>query len=153
MNTTASDIFGNEDYIRNYILECWREALYLFKQNKTYLTIPIEYYDEVVDAQNGAVEDDPRAGIVLDYLNDKQVGDRVCTVEIFTKCFNGLKKNFSRMDAKEISRILANQKDWERNVSGTHRFQEYGTQRYWEKIDTNKKAETPIVKEKWSDLD
>lgn len=144
MQTSATDIFGREDYIRNYILECWREALYLYNQGKTYLTIPVKYYDEVLNAQNNAVEDDPRAGIVLDYLNDKNVGDRVCTVEIFTKCFNGLKKNFSRMDAKEISRILSNQNDWVRSNNGTHRFDEYGTQRYWEKIE---------VKEKWDDLD
>jgi len=153
MNTETGDIFKNEDYIRNYILECWREALFLLKEKKIYLTIPIEYYDEVLDAQNGAVEDDPRAGIVLDYLNDKQVGDRVCTVEIFTKCFNGLKKNFTRMDAKEISRILANQKDWERSSSGTHRFEEYGTQRYWEKIDISEQTKEPTTDTKWSDLD
>lgn len=156
MKTSAADIFGREDYIRDYILECWREALHLYKEGKTYLTIPIKYYDEVLNAQNSAVEDDPRAGIVLDYLNDKNVGDRVCTVEIFTKCYNGLKKNFSRMDAKEISRILSNQKDWVRSTSGTHRFDEYGTQRYWEKIDISEKSKETKEQtnnSKWDDLD
>lgn len=151
MKTSANDIFGREDYIRNYILECWREALYLLNQDKVYLTIPVEYYDEVLNAQNSAVEDDPRIGIVIDYLNDKEIDDKVCTVEIFTKCFNGLKKNFTRIDAKEIARILSNQKDWERSDTGTFRFPEYGTQRYWKKIS----LDNPITEKenKWSDLD
>ena len=132
-----------EDYVRNYILECWREALHLYKENKTYLTIPTKYYKDVLEAQNSAVEDDPQVGLLLDYLADKKVGDRVCTIEIFTQCFNGIKKNFNRLAAKEISRMLSTLPDWERKES-THRFETFGTQKYWEKIE---------IKEKWNDLD
>jgi len=133
-----------EDYVREYILECWREALHLYKEKKAYLTIPTRYYKDVVDAQNSAVEDDPQVGLLLDYLENKQIGDRVCTLEIFTQCFNGIKKNFNRLAAKEISRMLSNLPDWERGNNSTYRFKDYGTQRYWEKIE---------IKEKWNDLD
>ena len=143
INLRAGELNNREEEVRAYILQCWREALYLFKNGKTYLTIPAKYYKEVLEAQDSAVEDDPRAGIVLDYLNDKKVGDRVCTVEIFTNCFNGVQKKCTRLEGKEISRMLSSLPDWERSNS-THRFEQFGTQRYWEKIE---------VKEKWDDLD
>ena len=117
--------------------------MYLYKSGKTYLTIPSKYYKEVLEAQDSAVEDDPKMGMLLDYLADKKVGDRVCTMEIFTNCFNGIKKKFTRLDGKEISRMLSSLPDWER-FNSTHRFDTFGTQKYWEKVE---------IKEKWSDLD
>lgn len=142
VNLKPGELDGKEEYVRQYIIGCWREALYLFKNNKTYLSIPGKYYKDVVDAQNNAVEDDPKLGLVLDYLASKNVDDRVCAMEIFTNCFNGIKRNFSRLDAKEISRILSSLPDWQRKNS-THRFETFGTQRFWQKIDVNKK---------WNDL-
>lgn len=143
INLRQGELDGKENEIKDYILSCWREALYLYKQHKTYLIIPSKYYAEVAKAQDSAVEDDPKMGLLLDYLSDKQVGDRVCTLEVFTNCFNNLKKNFNRLEAKEISRMLSSLPDWKRNDNGTNRFKDYGTQKYWEKIDTNK----------WEDLD
>lgn len=137
------ELKNKEHYVRDYILECWREALVLFKEKKTYLSIPSEYYKDVVEAQDSAVEDDPKMGMLLDYLADKKVGDRVCTMEVFTNCFNGIKKNFSRLEGKEISRMLSSLPDWRRSNS-TARFDTYGTQKFWEKIE---------IKEKWDDLD
>lgn len=144
------ELDGKEEYVRNYILQCWREALVLYKENKTYLTIPNKYYQDVLAAQEDAVEDDPKMGIMLDYLDKKKVGERVCTVEIFTNCFNNLRKNFNRLEAKEISRMLSSLPDWERHNSTT-RFDDFGTQKYWEKISPN----NPITEKenKWDDLD
>lgn len=144
------DLDGKEEYVRNYILQCWREALVLYKEHKTYLTIPNKYYQDVLAAQEDAVEDDPKMGIMLDYLDKKKVGERVCTVEIFTNCFNNLRKNFNRLEAKEISRMLSSLPDWERHNSTT-RFDDFGTQKYWEKISPN----NPITEKesKWDDLD
>ena len=137
------ELDGRENDIKNYILECWREALYLYKQHKTYLIIPSKYYNDVASAQDSAIEDDPKMGMLLEYLGNKKPGDRVCTIEIFTNCFNNLKKNFNRLEAKEISRMLSSLPDWERSNS-THRFETFGIQKYWEKIE---------IKEKWDDLD
>lgn len=144
LNLKMGEIYKKENYIKDYILECWREALYLYNNGRTYLTIPIKYYKDVAKAQDSAVEDDPKTGMILDYLDKKEIGDRVCAIEIFTHCLNGLKKNFNRLESKEISRILSSLPDWQRSDGGTHRFDEYGTQRYWEKIE---------IKEDWNDLD
>lgn len=144
LNIKMGEIYRKEIYIKDYIMQCWREALVLYKEHKAYLTIPQKYYKDVVNAQNNAVEDDPKVGMILDYLDKKEIGDRVCNIEIFTNCLNGLKKNFDRLQSKEISRILASLPDWGRGGNTNHRFEVFGQQRYWEKI---------IPKDDWSDLD
>ena len=138
------DLFKKEDYVKNYILECWREALALYKANKTYLNIPFTYYKDVVKQQESVLQDDPRLGLILDYLNSKKVGDKVCGTEIFTNCLNGIKKNFTRSDSNEISRTMSYLKDWKR-VNSTYKFKDYGVQKYWEKIEYHE--------EDWGDLD
>lgn len=143
MNVKVGEIYSREKYIKNYILECWREALTLLKNDNAYLTIPNKYQKDVINEQDKAVEDDPKVGMILDYLDNKKVKDKVCNIEIFTNCWNGIRKNFDRLASKEISQILSSLPDWKRSDS-TYRFETYGTQRYWEKIE---------VKEKWNDLD
>lgn len=135
---------GKEHYVKDYILECWREALSLFKEGKTYLSIPSKYYKSIVIKQENVLEDDPKTGLILQYLNDKKVGEKVCGLEIFTSCFNGIKKNYSRGEAKEISRVMSYLNDWERGEKA-FRFKEYGVQKYWEKIEYHE--------DDWGDLD
>ena len=137
------ELFEKEMFVKNYILECWREALVLFKNHKTYLTIPGKYYDKIKSAQEYVMEDDPKVGLIEAYLNDKKIGDKVCGLEIFTKCLNEIKKNYGRSEAKEITRYMSYNKNWKR-CEKPNRFNDYGVQRCWEKIDPDSK---------WSDLD
>ena len=113
-------------------------------KGKTYLNIPFEYYKTVVKEQENVLEDDPKTGLLLQYLSDKPVGYKICGLEIFTNCFNGIKKNYSRGEAKEISRVMAYLNDWERGEKA-FRFKDYGVQKYWEKIEYHE--------EDWGDLD
>lgn len=145
LNVKIGQLYQQEREIREYILQCWREARYLLMVDETYLTIPTKYMDDVIRAQDAAVEDDPKTGMIMDFLNSKKVGDRVCNIEIFTNCLNGLKKNFDRLQSKEISRLLSSLPDWQRSKS-THRFDGYGPQKYWEKVEVKEE-------EDWSDLD
>lgn len=142
LNIKMGELYKQERYIREYILQCWREARYLFMIDETYLTIPGKYYNDVLQAQNNAVEDDPKVGMIMDFLDNKKVGDRVCNIEIFTNCLNGLKKNFDRKQQQDISRLMASLPNWERSKS-THRFDGFGPQKYWEKIE---------IVDEWEDL-
>lgn len=143
LNLKQGELFSKEGYVKEYILQCWREALYLFNNDKTYLTIPSQYQDVIKESQEKVMQDDPRTGLIEDYLSKKSVGDKVCGVEIFTKCLNGIRKNFAQSEAKEMSRYMSYHKEWKR-CDRPVRFQDYGPQRAWEKIDSNNK---------WSDLD
>ena len=157
LDIKQGEIFKHEKKIRKYILDCWREALYLYENHKTYLTIPTQYQVDVQERQSDVLEDDPKIGLMLDYLNQKKLGDRVCAIEIFTNCFNGIKKNFDRLQGKEISRILSSLPDWDRSTNGTHRFETYGVQRFWEKVEPGRKKkgkEVNLENDKdWDDLD
>jgi predicted P-loop ATPase len=137
------DLFRREAKVKEYILQCWREALTLFNEGNIYLTIPYKYMALVEEAQASVLEDDPKVGLIEAYLDSKEVGDKVCGLEIFTKCLNDIKKNYGTGAAKEISRYMAYHRDWKR-CNSTARFETYGVQKYWVKVS---------VDDNWSDLD
>lgn len=132
-NSNGRDIYKQRWSIKKYILQCWREALYLMKHDKTYLYISSEYDNIVLEHQRRAVMEDPRIGLILSYLNDKKSGDKVSGIELFTKCLNGLKKNYNTSEGKEISRIMDMLDGWYR----CDRFydKDFGQQRGWIKLD------------------
>lgn len=134
IRTKMGEFYGKEEEIKNYILSCWREALYLYNHGQTYLSLPLDVYEIAVRKQEGAVEDDPKVGLIREYLDNQEVGYRVCCLELFTKCLNGIKKNYDRSASRDIGRILNNIPGWERGEKPA-RLQDYGVQKYWEKME------------------
>ena len=152
VNTDGVDLYNKKDYVQNYILECWREALFLMKKGKTYLTIPSDYKSILENMQTSMVIDDPKIGLIFDYLDKQEMGAKVCGLEIYTKCLNNIRKNYGISDARELSRIMKNKKDWIK----CDRFYtpDYGQQRGWEKVgEYEKKKNTVKIQKEWDDLD
>lgn len=133
INTDVEGFFKHLDDVRYYILQCWREAFLKYTEDKIYLTIPTEYNDIVEKKRLLYTDDEPVEGIVMEYCHDKEVGYELCGMEIYTKCMNGLRKNYSALDSRNIARIMKNLKNWER-ISERKSFGEYGRQRYWRKM-------------------
>ena len=133
INTNVEEFFKNIEDVKKYILECWREAFYKYHKDEIYLTIPSEYEDIVNAKRLLYTDDDPVEGMVMAYCMDKPVGYEICGMEIYTKCMNGLRKNYSALDSRNIARIMKNLKNWER-VSQRKFFNDYGQQRYWRKM-------------------
>lgn len=127
------ELYKHEKYVKNYILQCWREAKDLYDDNKTYLVIPHKYNPLLEMHQDMATDDDPKIGVIIDYLDSKEVGYKLCGQEIFVNCCNGLKKNYSSKDGREISIILRRFPEWQR-VGNPIDFPGYGRQKYWEKV-------------------
>lgn len=146
------DFLNMEKSIKSYILQCWREALYLYKNKKTYLTIPFEYYDKVTEMQEKTIEDDPMENAVLEYLSKKEIGDYVCNLELYTNCGSGIKKNYTKAVGKVYTQILNDLPNW-RRLEGTKYVKDYGKQRVWEKIVPVAKKKNVIQLDDWSDLD
>ena len=134
IRTKMGEFCGKEEEIKNYILACWREALYLYNHGETYLSLPLDVYEIAIRKQEGAVEDDPKVGLIREYLDNQEVGYKVCCLELFTKCLNGIKKNYDRSASRDIGRILNNIPGWERGEKPA-RLQDYGVQKYWEKME------------------
>lgn len=154
VKSNARELYKCQTKIKRYILECWREALSLLRQNKAYLVIPIEYDEIVKKHQKDAVMDDPRIGLILSYLSDRQVGEKVSALELFTKCLNGLRKNYNLHEGKEIARVMDMLNDWDR--CDQYRDKDFGIQRGWVKIEVRNEIEKTITifdDEDYDDLD
>lgn len=134
INLEKGELFRNEKYVKEYILNCWREALYLYRKKKTYMTIPVKYNEIVETKSNKAVEDDPIVGMIEDYLEQKEEGYCVCGLEIFTECLNNLKKNYTKQEGRNINMIIRRMSGWK--PGDVKRFEKYGRQRCWIK-DSN----------------
>lgn len=134
IKSSRGELYDKEEYVKDYINQCWAEAKYLYDNNKTYLVIPRKYDDIVNEHVEMFVEDDPQKGLVAKYLDDKPVGYRVCVLELYTKALNNIQKKCSRLDSVNISNYMRSFKNWKLGRSNT-RFKDYGTQRYWEKVE------------------
>lgn len=134
VKSSRGELYDKEEYVKDYINQCWAEAKYLYDNNKTYLVIPRKYDDIVNEHVEMFVEDDPQKGLVAKYLDDKPVGYRVCVLELYTKALNNIQKKCSRLDSVNISNYMRSFKNWKLGRSNT-RFKDYGTQRYWEKVE------------------
>lgn len=150
INLEKGELFENEKYVKEYILNCWREALYLYNDNKIYLSIPSKYDDILEEHRSSAVEDDPKLGDIIAYLEEKEDGYKVCAKEIFVNCLSQLKKNYTRNDGKEIGAIMKMIPCW-RRVDKPQNFKEYGSQRYWVKDSNYEKTMKKINKRKVGD--
>lgn len=141
------------------VSQLWAEAVTLYKKGeKLYLNEELEAVARSI--QNGHMEQDPRTGIILDYLekglpadwDDKEIWERksylhdpdsnikrekVCAAEIWAECLGHDVSNMRAHDARLIYDILRNTPGWiERKPSRT-RFKHYGTQTTFVREQTN----------------
>lgn len=140
VKSSRGELYEKEKEVKEYIRQCWAEAKILYEKKETYLVIPRKYDNIVNEHVEMFVEDDPQKGMVEEYLHDKPVGYRVCVLEIFTKALKDIRKKCSRVDSIMISNYMRSFKNWKLGRSN-NRFAEYGTQRYWEKIEEDKDLE------------
>lgn len=137
MTLDVGELYKKEKEVKEYILQCWKEALHLYRKNKIYLTIPREYLGIVSNYQNSAMVEDVKLQAVENYLDEKEIGYRVCTYEIAIKVFGKLKKDVNKADSKIIMKYMIKQDNWVYR-SSTY-LPEYGNQRYWLKTEKSKR--------------
>lgn len=126
------ELYENPDYVKDYILSCWREALWLMKNDDKnfYLTIPNKYQDTVEEMQERRVIEDPKLTELESFLDEKEIGDKVCSRMIWAEAFRGIEKQATRGDFKMISGYMSKFDNWDR-VDSTITFEKYGKQKYW----------------------
>lgn len=133
VRSSRGELYEKQEYVKNYIAQCWAECKYLYDKGETYLVLDKKYEELVNERVSQFVEDDPQKGLVQEYLHDKPVGYKVCVIEIYTQVFRNIQRKCSRTDSMLIGNYMREFKNWKLGHSST-RFPEYGTQRYWEKI-------------------
>ena len=85
--------------------------------------------DVIRDRQESAVEDDWRIGMIEDYLDSKNVGDRTCCLELWQRAL-GMEGKPSKRDSNEISILMQRFEFWVKSKNEL-RVPNYGKQKCW----------------------
>ena len=153
-NTPAKDMW--EDLTPATVRLIWAEAVEIYRNGeKLYLSRELEKIAREV--QEAYEEENPKAGIVADYLDrllpegwetqdiytrrqwletDAQGTTRrtsVCTLEIWAEALNGNPDKLDRYAAKEIRDIMAGLPEWRHQGNKRVTVGPYGRQRYYER--------------------
>ena len=127
---TAANLYEHEKEIREYILQCWAEASYLYSKGELRPYADPDIIDIIRENQAQAVQDDYRVGMIKDFLETR---DEVCIPMLW---YEALKMRSdtrpTRRDSNELALIMQSMVGWERQ-NRTKYFTDYGTQRYWRK--------------------
>ena len=139
------------------IRQIWAEAVELYNAGEK-LYLPRHLEKAAREVQESYEEENPRAGIVADYLDRLLPTDwddmdsytrrawlesaeegtvkrtSVCTLEIWVEALGGNPDRIDRYGAKEIRDIMANLPDWRHQGNKRITCKPYGRQRYFERI-------------------
>jgi predicted P-loop ATPase len=153
-NQPARDFW--EELTPEVISLIWAEAVEIYKAGeKLYLTKELE--KAARDIQESYEEENPKAGIVADYLDrllptdwdSRDLYDRrawlesagegtvqratVCTLEIWAEALGGNPDKLDRYVAKEIRDIMAGLPEWRHQGARQRTIRPYGRQKYFER--------------------
>ena len=157
-NEPAKDMWA--ELTEEVIGQIWAEAVEIYRQGeKLYLSRELERMARAV--QEAYEEENPRAGIIADYL-DRQLPpgwddmdlyarrsflegtaegvtprQTVCILEIWAEALNGNPDKLDRYAIKEIGDIMAKWPEWRRSGSKRLTIKPYGRQRYYERTAEN----------------
>ncbi len=133
-HSTGYDLFDRADEIHLLIKQCWAEAVhkYLAGELKPFADRSLIY--DIRAAQESAMEDDWRAGMISEYLEKKNVGDKVCVIEIWYYALNMDEKTRpDRKDSIEISQIISSIPGWVRQKNAAR--SKWGFQKHFVKVE------------------
>jgi predicted P-loop ATPase len=153
-NKPAKDMW--EELTPEMVKLIWAEAVELYKAGEE-LYLPRTLEAVAREVQEAYEEENPRAGIIADYLDrllpagwegmdlyarrsflegeaqgtvERQT---VCILEIWAEALNGNPDKLDRYVIKEIRDIMAGLPDWRREKAKTATIRPYGRQRYYER--------------------
>lgn len=121
-------IFDHEAEIKAYIEQCWAEAYHKYKLGQMPPVASRELMAQIEAAQDAAVEDDYRVGMVEDFLDGKE---STCIIEVWQKALGNELSKPTKRDCTDISVILQSL-GWE-NTGKASRTVAYGVQKLWKK--------------------
>ena len=128
------DILEREAEIREYISQCWAEALCLFRRDELPPFADPSVITAIRQKQEAAMEDDWRIGAIAQYLDTckRSPKDTVSIIELWHCALNVAEEiKPQRKDSIEISQILLSLGGWKRAEATT--MTRWGKQRYYVK--------------------
>lgn len=134
-NLDGYDIFKREGELKEYIRQCWAEAVALYKAGVLDPYAKRELIDAIRAEQSNAEEDDWRVGAIMDYLDrEKRAPNAVtCVVELWHRALNEPEdRKPTRSDSIDITKIVNQLPGWTRDKK-PFRVPPWGLQRVWRK--------------------
>ena len=135
-NITQNDLHDHEKEIREYISQCWAEAVHLYKENKLLSYARRELKQDIMLAQENAMEDDWRAGAIQQYLEEKKnyADATVSVIELWYRALvNDSQFKPTRKDSIEIAQMVLSIPGWERSDKPI--YTEWGKQKVFIKTE------------------
>ena len=114
-NSFAYRLYDHEKEVKEYIRQCWAEAVTLYKAGHMQPFAKKEVLEQIRAAQEAAMEDDWRIGAIEQYLEDqkKTSNSTVSVIELWHKALNEDEASKpSRKDSIEITQIITNIPGW-----------------------------------------
>ena len=130
------DLFKHENECRDYIAQCWAEALAKYNDGNMPNYADEKLVSEYRKAQDNATQDDWRIGAIESYLDDKAVGDFACVKELMENVLSPDRDhplNPTPRDSKDIGIIMSRMEGWQRTEIRRYTAK-YGQQRGWIKM-------------------
>jgi predicted P-loop ATPase len=135
-------LFDHKEEIQHEIEQCWAEAYALYVCGQLPAVSDRELSDEIRDRQESATEDDWREGMIEEYLDSKNVGDRTCCLELWQRAM-GMDGRPSKKDSGEITQIMQRFSFW-KPTSNSVRMPPYGKQRGWYYAGNSRNEDMPF---------
>lgn len=147
-----------EELTPETVRQIWGEAVDIYRKGETRY-LPPELEDIAREVQAAYEEENPKAGIVAEYLErllpegwaDQDIYTRrqwletdakgahrrttVCTLEIWAEALGGNPDKLDRYAAKEIRDIMATLPEWRHKGNKRITVKPYGRQRYYERCE------------------
>ena len=136
VNSDGYDVYKHELEIRQYIEQCWAEALAKYKKGEMPNYAKEGLRAEYVRNQDMATQDDWRVGAIEEYLASKPVGGFVCVKELFVEVISPDKEhplNPTPRDSKDVGIIMLKMQGWKK--ADRLYTTRYGRQRGWTKVE------------------
>lgn len=135
------DPFLFADGAQEWFHQAVAEAVTIWKSDRPPLVLPKELMAQAEEIQSHYTEDDPLFGLIQDYMDERRagllsstmpgdIGERVCSWEIYEVLPDDYKRGNIRYVINDINKAMRNVTGWAKppKVQRTVRF---GTQRCW----------------------
>ena len=137
VHSNGYELYDHEQECREYIRQCWAEALFLYRKGEISPAPDRLLRREFEAAQNAALVEDWRPGAVEAYLERFRTGDRVCAIQIYQNALmlpgDRVNPTPTVRESYEIGQMVAKVPGWVR-LQNSVRFETYGKQKGWQKV-------------------
>ena len=131
------DLLSHEKEVREYIRQCWAEAVVLYKKGELKPYADKAVLDNIRAEQENAMEDDWRVGAIMQYLEvmKKDQNATVSVIELWHAALGEPEEcKPLRRDSNEIVQILDSIGGWRRAAST--RSTPWSRQKVFEKVES-----------------